>query len=130
MKDELNKIETLEEVCAWGMMQTPGVYLFSRDGQTIDEIGRSDVNVGAHLSNRLFELKRKYNFYFIKTAYSSIEAFLYHCQLYHRYNCGLHPEPVKGQNWGCPVLGCAWEEKRKFRNTVSVVRKAQLLVNC
>ena len=127
MKDELKNIETLEEVCGWGMMQTPGVYLFSRDGQQVDEIGRSDINIGADLRNRLFELRRKYNFYYIKPAYSSLEAFLFHCQFHHRYNCGAHPEPSQNQNWGCPVLGCAWEERRKARSTGLISRKPAVI---
>lgn len=120
MKDELKSIETLEEVCGYGIMQTPGVFLFSKDGKKIDEIGRSDVNVGRYLSSRLFELKGKYNFYYIKPAYSSIEAFLFHCQLHHKYNCGVHPEPAPNQHWGCPILGCAWDEKRRSRRTGSI----------
>uniref|UniRef100_A0A7C6A874 Uncharacterized protein n=1 Tax=candidate division WOR-3 bacterium TaxID=2052148 RepID=A0A7C6A874_UNCW3 len=127
MKEELKSIETLEEVCDWGKMQIPGVFLFSSDGKKIDEIGRSDVNVGRYLRGRLFELKRKYNFYYIKPAYSSIEAFLFHCQLYHKYNCGIHPEPPQNQNWGCPILGCVWEERRKTHRVNSVFHKPAVI---
>ncbi|MEO0115340.1 MAG: hypothetical protein ABIK93_07665 [candidate division WOR-3 bacterium] len=122
MSEELKNIETLEELVSFGKMATPGVVLFSKDGKTVDEISRAD-NIGVYLRGRLFDLKRRYNFYYIKFAYSSIEAFLFHCQLHHRYNCGIHPEPPRNENWGCPVFGCAWEGKRKARKTGSVLYK-------
>lgn len=126
---ELKRIETLEEEVDWAVHQVPGVYLFSKDGQKVDEVGRSDINLGAHLKSRLFELKRKYNFYYLKPSYSSLEAFLFHCQLHHRYNCGEHPEPPNGQNFGCSALGCAWEERRRSRLPKQALRRNQLLVN-
>ena len=127
MLDELKDIETLEEVCEWEMMQAPGVFIFSEDGRRVSAIGRSETNVGAYLRSRSFDLKQKYSFYKIEPSYSTLEAFLMHCRLYHKHQVGQHPEPTKDKsNWGCPVLGCKWEEQRKNRIRTAVLRQPEL----
>jgi hypothetical protein len=127
MGNELKSIETLAEVCDDTTMQSPGVFILSKDGDKITAIGRSENNVGAFLRNRLGEFREKYKFYRVEPTYSSLEAFILHCRLYHKHLIGQHPEPPREKpNWGCPVLGCKWEESRKVRIKTPFFRQPAL----
>ena len=127
MLEELKAIETLAEVCEDNIMQSPGVFIFSEDGKEVSAIGRAENNVGAFLRSRFGEFRKKFNFYKIEPTYSSLEAFVLHCRLHHRYQIGQHPEPPREKpNWGCPVLGCKWEEERKVRIQTSIFRQPAL----
>jgi hypothetical protein len=127
MNNELKNIETLAEVCEDNAMQSPGVFIFSEDGNSITAIGRSENNIGAFLRNRFGEFRKKYNFYKVEPTYSSFEAFVLHCRLHHKHLIGEHPEPPQEkQNWSCPVLGCKWEETRKTRIKTLVFRQPAL----
>ncbi len=88
--------------------QSPGVYLFSRDGKTAAYVGRSDTDLNSRIKQSVQEGLGHTYFWFEYTS-SSKDAYLKECDYYHKYNPKdnvNHPAAPLGMNWRCPVIGC------------------------
>jgi hypothetical protein len=92
-----------------GIMSSPGVYVFERNGR-VAYVGRSDSDIDARIGDSYragkYDLKRT-----ILRRSSAMQAYRTECRLYHRHNpCDndRHPAVPTGANWRCPVKGCRW----------------------
>jgi hypothetical protein len=90
-------------------VQSPGVYVLSRDGRTAHYVGRSDTCLAARVAASI-QAGRYTHFWFAFRS-SPMQAFLAECELYHEYSPadnGNHPAVPIGAQWRCPSLACAW----------------------
>ncbi|MEO0071258.1 MAG: hypothetical protein ABIK39_04145 [candidate division WOR-3 bacterium] len=86
----------------------PGVFVVSREGQTVALVGRAEKNLHAHLQ-KLFKRNWHYRYFWFEYASSPQDAFHKECRYYHKYppkDKNRHPVPPRGHNWKCPVRTC------------------------
>lgn len=87
-----------------------GIYLFSRNGYTVDYVGRSDNDINARIKSSAKE-GYGYKYFWFDYATSPMDAYKKECFYYHKYNPpdnSIHPAVPSGTNWRCPVDGCEW----------------------
>ncbi len=94
----------------------PGVYLLSNDGERIEEVGRSDINVREAIMKACYVQRgvdTKYSYFWIGFTPNAKAAFREHCKLWHQYlymkGIETHPTPPEDANgMGCPMSECDW----------------------
>lgn len=88
-------------------LTSPGVYLLSKDGNTVAYVGRSDNVLSQRLKQSI--TGKGYSYFWFEYTTSAMEAYHKECEYYHRYNPrdnSVHPAVPFGTNWKCPVIGC------------------------
>lgn len=100
----------IEHINIYVAQNAMGVYLFSRDGNYIAYVGRSDSDINARIKSSSKE-GDGYRYFWFEYATSPMDAYKKECLYYHKYNPpdnSIHPAVPPGANWRCPVEGCEW----------------------
>lgn len=93
-----------------------GIYILSRDGKSVDYIGRSDTDLQREILQREYShlaRGRVYKYFWFEYAASPTRAYKRECELWHEYGApppdnDRHPAVPPSTDIGCPVPGCRY----------------------
>lgn len=100
----------INDVDSYVTRTSRGVYILSRDGKTVDYVGRSDTDVSSRIKQSASE-EYGYTYFWFEYATSPRDAYYKECEYYHKYDPPdntNHPGIPFGTNWRCPIIGCPW----------------------
>jgi hypothetical protein len=87
-----------------------GVFMLSRDGVSVDFVGRSDDDLYEKIKCK-WKCGIAYKYFWYKYCNDSRQGYELECQFYHEYlpqDNLLHPSYDEEGSFHCPVEDCLW----------------------